>query len=90
MRLTVFESATAGAAADDPGDFVMSSPLRNLSTVEEQPSAPGRHEELVAAVHPRRSGFQVLSRLARSRADEDGDYAPRHRLDEPDGDDETQ
>ena len=76
MRLTVFESATAGAAADDPGDFAMSSPLRNLRTVEEQPSATGRHEELAAAVHPRRSGFQVLSRMARSRSDEDGDYAP--------------
>ena len=85
MRLTVFVSATAGAAADDPGDFVMSSPLRDLSNVEEQPCATGRHEEVVAAVHPRRSGFQVLSRMARSRAVEDGDYAPRHRLDEPDG-----
>jgi hypothetical protein len=74
-------SATAGAAADDPGDFVMSSPLRDLSNVEEQQVATGRHEEVV--VHPRRSGFQVLSRLARSRADEDSDYAPRHRLDEP-------
>ncbi len=85
MRLTVFVSATAGAAADDPGDFVMSSPLRDLSTVEDQQSPTGRHEDVVAAEHPRRSGFEVLSRMARSRADEDGDYAPRHRLDEPDG-----
>lgn len=51
--------------------------------MKEQQSATGRH--VVAAVHPRRSGFRVLSRMARGRADEDGDYAPRHRLDEPDG-----
>jgi hypothetical protein len=83
MRPTAFGSATAGAVAEDPGDFVMSSPSRDLSSMKEQQSATGRH--VVAAVHPRRSGFRVLSRMARGRADEDGDYAPRHRLDEPDG-----
>ena len=31
--------------------------------------------------HPRGRGFQVLSRIARTRASEDDGYSPRHRLD---------
>jgi hypothetical protein len=30
-------------------------------------------------VHPRARGFRVLSRIARSRADEASGYEPRHR-----------
>ena len=36
--------------------------------------------------HPRGRGFEVLSRIARTRASEDDGYSPRHRLEaEPDG-----
>lgn len=36
--------------------------------------------------HPRGRGFEVLSRIARTRAWEDDGYSPRHRLEtEPDG-----
>ena len=37
-------------------------------------------DERTGGTHPRGQGFHVLSRIARTRATEDG-YAPRHRLD---------
>ena len=59
----------------------MSSALRDLSTArDEQRDA---HGSVLTAPHPRGAGFRVLSRIARIRADEDDNYAPRHRLDIP-------
>jgi hypothetical protein len=59
----------------------MSPELRALSKARDEQDAAGRHEGVAAAAHPRGMGFRVLSRMARSSADEETDYAPRHRLD---------
>jgi hypothetical protein len=70
-------------AAEDPGGFVMSAQLRDLSTVCDERN--GTHAEHTSATHPRGPGFRILSRIARNRAAEEPEYAPRHRLDaEPD------
>jgi hypothetical protein len=42
--------------------------------------APGVYDTAYGQGHPRARGFQVLSRIARSRASDDA-YSPRHRLD---------
>jgi len=61
----------------------MSSQLRDLSTVVTEQNAVDRHHGVVTAVHPRGMGFRVLSRMARSHAEEETAYVPRHRLDAP-------
>jgi hypothetical protein len=55
-----------------------------LKEAPAQSAAEFRH--VGPAEHPRGTGFRVLSRLARKRADEAASaYAPRHRMDgEPD------
>jgi hypothetical protein len=60
----------------------MSSQVRDWSIGGAEQDAPGRHEGPAATGHPRGMGFSVLSRIARTRAEEADDYAPRHRLDE--------
>ena len=58
----------------------MSSQLKDSQS---QCDADYRH--VAPSEHPRGTGFRVLSRLARKRADEASAYAPRHRMDgEPD------
>ena len=49
---------------------------------------PVRHREVLGApagaaggAHPRGRGFQVLSRMARVRAEDSAEYSPRHRRD---------
>jgi hypothetical protein len=41
----------------------------------------GRFDAARGQSHPRGRGFEVLSRIARTRASEDEGYSPRHRLD---------
>lgn len=70
----------AGAAdQDDPGGSVMSSQMNDLSTIEHERD-DARHKGDLPVEHPRSAGFRVLSRLARKRAEELPDYAPRHRM----------
>jgi hypothetical protein len=64
----------------------MSSQLRDLSTAGDEQVTVGRHEVVAATAHPRGMGFRVLSRMARSGADDANEYVPRHRLTAPGGD----
>jgi hypothetical protein len=61
----------------------MSSALNEWSLAEDVHRTTGRRAAAEPGAHPRGAGLRVLSRIARSRADEDSDYRPRHRLDVP-------
>jgi|tagenome__1003787_1003787.scaffolds.fasta_scaffold19786569_2 hypothetical protein len=56
--------------------------MNDLSTVEHEQRGDddARHKGDLTVEHPRSAGFRVLSRLARKRAEELPDYAPRHRM----------
>ena len=58
----------------------MSSQMRDWSIDGAEQHTTGRHQGPAATGHPRGMGFSVLSRIARSRADEADDYSPRHRF----------
>ena len=59
----------------------MSSRLRDTGNSEGTAPTDGAEEVPARVTHPRGAGFRVLSRIARTQADDD--YAPRHRRDVP-------
>lgn len=72
-----------GVCRNERGRFVMDSQLGKSNTAGDVQRTV-RTDGAVTVRHPRGAGFRVLSKIARSRAADDG-YAPRHRLDaEPD------
>lgn len=56
--------------------------MRDWSTVEHEQADAEHHDALPPSTHPRGAGFRVLSRLARTRAEESPEYSPRHRQDD--------
>jgi len=59
----------------------MSSRLRDTGNSEGTAPTDGAEEVPARVTHPRGAGFRVLSRIARTQADDD--YAPRHRRETP-------
>lgn len=60
----------------------MSALMMDLRTVSHHGQTVAVFDAGVGRTHPRGHGFRVLSRIARTQADDDG-YAPRHRRDVP-------
>jgi hypothetical protein len=63
----------------------MSAMVMDVRTVGHRTETDGMFDAVVGRTHPRGQGFRVLSRMARVRAEDGADYAPRHRGEAPVG-----
>jgi hypothetical protein len=70
-----------GTATDDSGGIAMSALVLDVRPTGH--GVVGGFDAAVGLSHPRGRGFRVLSRMARVRAEDSDDYAPRHRRDVP-------
>jgi hypothetical protein len=61
----------------------MSTMVMDVSPLQHGVDSVGMFDPAVGQSHPRGQGFKVLSRMARTRAVDGADYAPRHRRDVP-------
>jgi hypothetical protein len=61
----------------------MSTMVMDVRPVQHGAETVGMFDAMAGQSHPRGQGFKVLSRMARTRAVDGADYAPRHRRDVP-------
>ena len=61
----------------------MSAMVMDVRAVGHVSATLGTFDAVVGRTHPRGQGFRVLSRMARVRAEDSVDYAPRHRREVP-------